>query len=94
MITHDLLGRKSEFAFGKFSGTAVVLEEALKPHGLEPNKEQLREITLKVKDLQEKREAEKAKIKEEFVKNYYDTIRRMALSMDEVLDIANKVMNK
>lgn len=94
MIPHDLLGRKSEFAFGKFSGTAVVLEEALKPHGMEPNKAQLREITLKVKDLQEKREAEKAKIKEEFVKNYYDTIRRMALSMDEVLAIANKVMNK
>ncbi|NVM01535.1 MAG: 2-isopropylmalate synthase, partial [Candidatus Helarchaeota archaeon] len=94
MIPHDLLGRKSEFAFGKFSGTAVVLEEVLKPHGIEPNKEQLREITLKVKDIQETREAEKAKIKEEFIKNYYDIIRKMALSMDEVLDIAYKVMSK
>jgi propanediol dehydratase small subunit len=66
----------------------------LKPHSIEPNKEQLREITLKVKDIQEKREAEKAKIKEDFIKNYYDIIRKMALSMDEVLDIANKVMSK
>jgi len=93
-IPHDLLGRKSEFAFGKFSGTAVVLEEVLAPHGIKPSKEQLREIVLKVKDLQEKREAEKAQIKEKFVQNYYDTIRRMALSLDEVLEIAKSVMNK
>ncbi|MHA1230007.1 MAG: LeuA family protein [Candidatus Helarchaeota archaeon] len=93
-IPHSLLGRKSEFAFGKFSGTAVVLEEVLKPHGINPTKEQLREIVLKVKEEQEKRESEKAKIKEEFIDNYYNTIRRMALSLDEVLDIAKQVMNK
>ncbi|MHA1383854.1 MAG: LeuA family protein [Candidatus Helarchaeota archaeon] len=94
MIPHSLLNRKSEFAFGKFSGTAVVLEEVLTPHGIKPNKQQLREITLRVKDMQEQREAEKAKIKEEFVQNYYNTIRRMALTLDEVLEVANQVMNK
>jgi isopropylmalate/homocitrate/citramalate synthase len=94
MIPHDLVGRKSEFAFGKFSGTAVVLEEVLKPHGIEPSKDQLRKIVLEVKDMQEKREAEKAKMKEVFVNNYYNTIRRMALTMEEVLEVANKIMKE
>ncbi|MHA1652342.1 MAG: LeuA family protein [Candidatus Helarchaeota archaeon] len=93
-IPHDLLGRKSEFAFGKFSGTAVVLEEVLTPYGIKPNKEQLREIVLKVKDKQEKREAEKQKIKDEFVQNYYDYMRRMSLTLEEIIEIANEVMNK
>jgi len=94
MIPHDLLGRKSEFAFGKFSGTAVVLEEILKPMGIDPNKDQLREIVLRVKAENEKREAEKQQEKEEFVKKYYDFIRSMTLSLDEVLKIANSVMNE
>jgi len=93
-IPHDLLGRKSEFAFGKFSGTAVVLEEALEPLGIKPDKAQLHEIVLKVKDKQEKREAEKQKIKDEFIQSYYDYMKRMSLTMDEILEIANKVMNK
>ncbi|MDD1778634.1 MAG: homoaconitate hydratase [Candidatus Helarchaeota archaeon] len=94
IIPHDWIGRKSEFAFGKFSGTAVVLEEILKPQGINPTKEQLREIVMKVKDQNEKREAEKRKEKEEFVKKYYEYIRSMTLSMDEVLDIAKEVMKK
>ncbi len=93
-IPHDMLGRKSKFAFGKFSGTAVVLEEALAPHGIKPDKQQLREIVLAVKDKQEKREAEKQQIKEKFVQEYYDYMRRMSLTEDEILKIANKVMNK
>ncbi|MHA1269458.1 MAG: LeuA family protein [Candidatus Helarchaeota archaeon] len=93
-IPHSLLGRKSEFAFGKFSGTAVVVEEVLTPHGIKPNKEQLREIVLRIKNEQEKRESEKSKTQEEFIQNYYNTIRRMALSLEEVLEIANEVMNK
>ena len=93
-IPHDLLGRKSKFAFGKFSGTAVVLEEALSPHGIKPNKEQLREIVLKVKDKQEAREAEKQKVKEKFVQEYYDYMTRMSLTLEEVLEIADEVMNK
>ena len=94
MIPHDLLGRKSEFAFGKFSGTAVVLEECLKPQSIEPNKEQLLEITLKVKAKHEAREKENQKKKAEFIENYQKVIRNMALSMDEVLEIANAVMGK
>ena len=94
MIPHDLLGRKSEFAFGKFSGTAVVLEEVLEPQGIKPDKNQLREIVLKVKDIQEKRQLENDAKSAEFIQNYYDTIRKMALSMDEVLKIANDIMNK
>jgi propanediol dehydratase small subunit len=66
----------------------------LKPQGINPSKEQLREIVLKVKEMNEKREAEKRAIKEEFVKKYYEYIRSMTLSMDEVLDIANEVMKK
>lgn len=93
-IPHAMLGRKSEFAFGKFSGTAVVLEEILEPQGITPNKEQLREITLKVKDKQEKREAEREKNKAEFVQSYYDYMHRMVLSLDEILEIAKNVMNK
>ncbi|MBD3229708.1 MAG: hypothetical protein GF329_16120 [Candidatus Lokiarchaeota archaeon] len=93
-IPHEILGKKSEFAFGKFSGTAVVLKEVLEPKGIKPDKEQLLDIVMKVKDLQEKRMAKTNEIKEEFIQNYYDTIRKMALSMDEVLEIANDVMNK
>ncbi|MFX1295583.1 MAG: LeuA family protein [Promethearchaeota archaeon] len=94
MIPHKLLGRESKFAFGKFSGTAVVLEEALAPHGIKPNKAQLREIVLKVKYKQEKRESEKQEIKDEFVKSYYDYMQRMSLTMEEILEIADEVMNK
>jgi isopropylmalate/homocitrate/citramalate synthase len=92
LIPHDLIGRKSEFAFGKFSGTAVVLEEALEPHGIKPTKEQLHEIVMKVKDKQEKRESEKEKMKAEFVQQYYDYMRRMTLTMDEILEIAKSVV--
>ena len=94
MIPHDLLGRKTEFAFGKFSGQAVVLEECLKPHGIEPNKDQLLQITLKVKAKHEARERENQKKKEDFVKSYQDHMRKMALSMEEVIEIANEVMGK
>ncbi|MHA1299938.1 MAG: LeuA family protein [Candidatus Helarchaeota archaeon] len=94
MIPHDLLGRKSEFAFGKFSGTAVVLEECLKPHGINPNKEQLYQITLKVKARHEELDKENQKRKQEFVEGYNKYIRSMALSMEEVIEIANEVMNK
>ncbi|NVM54898.1 MAG: hypothetical protein HWN66_14435 [Candidatus Helarchaeota archaeon] len=94
IIPHQLLGRESQFAFGKFSGTAVVLEEVLEPHGIKPNKEQLRKIVLKVKDKQERRESEKQAIKEKFVQEYYSYMRRMALTMEEVLEIANEVLNK
>jgi methanogen homocitrate synthase len=96
MIPSGLVGRKSEFAFGKFSGTAVVLEECLRPHGIEPTKEQLLQITLKVKAKHEAREKEilSVKRKEEFIKSYYEQIRKMTLSMDEVLAIAKEVMGK
>ncbi|MFX0134080.1 MAG: LeuA family protein [Candidatus Hodarchaeota archaeon] len=94
MIPHDLLGRKSEYAFGKFSGQAVVLEECLRPHGIEPNKDQLLEITLKVKAKHEARERENQKKKVDFVEYYQKTIRNMTLSMEEVIEIANEVMNK
>lgn len=94
MIPHELVGRKSEFAFGKFSGTAVVLEEVLKPNGIEPTKEQLLEITLKVKARHEERERENLQKKEDFVKSYYDFMRGLTLSLEEVLEIANEVMNQ
>lgn len=92
MIPHNLIGRESEFAFGKFSGTAVVLEEALEPLGIKPNKEQLRAIVLAVKDKQEKRESEKQQIKDKFVQEYYTYMRRMSLTLDEIKKIANEIM--
>jgi len=94
MIPHSLLGRKSEFAFGKFSGTAVVLEEVLKPHGITPTKEQLVKIVMKVKELQETRMGKSVEEKEKFINDYYNYIRNMALNLDEVLAIAKEVVGE
>jgi len=41
-IPHQWTGRKSVFRFGKFSGTEVVLKEALEPYGINPDRKQLR----------------------------------------------------
>lgn len=94
LIPSELLGRKTIFDMGKFSGTASVLEAALKPQGIEPTKEQLYEITMKVKDRHESREREYTQSREEFVKNYQDYMRRMVLPLEEVVEIAKAVINK
>ena len=95
IIPSELLGRKSIFDMGKFSGTASVLEGVLKPHGIDPTKEQLYEITMKVKDAHEARMRGTMKqSKEDFVKSYQDYMKAMVLPLEEVLKIAKDVMNK
>jgi isopropylmalate/homocitrate/citramalate synthase len=93
-IPHGLLGKKSEFVYGKFSGTRAVLEKVLKPNGIIPNKEQLKEIVTKIKEMQIKQETERKVEKLHFVNNFYQTISQMALSSERVLEIAKEVINK
>jgi len=88
-IPSEWLGRKSEFRYGKFSGTAVVLKEALDPLGLTPTHEQLLEIVNQVKAEQLKRGKDEF---EKFVDEYNRMMDRMGLTLDEVSEIAKNVM--
>ena len=88
-IPGEWLGRKSEFRYGKFSGTAVVLKEALDPLGLTPTHEQLLEIVNRVKAVQLQRGKEEF---EKFVEEYNKMMDRMGLTLEEVTDIAKNVM--
>ncbi len=95
IIPSALLGRKSIFDMGKFSGTASVLQGVLEPNGLEPNKDQLYKITMAVKDAHEAKMHGKMKhSKEEFVKAYQDYMKAMVLPLDEVLKIAKDIMGQ
>ncbi|MHA1145574.1 MAG: LeuA family protein [Candidatus Helarchaeota archaeon] len=91
-IPSELLGRESRFRYGKFSGTEVVLKEALNESGLrEPNRQELIEITLKVK----KRQIEKGiEMHRAFVKEYNRVMSQMGMSLEEVVDIAREVLKK
>ena len=88
-IPSEWLGRQSEFRYGKFSGTAVVLKEALDPLGLTPTHEQLLEIVNRVKAVQLQRGKEEF---EKFVEEYNKMMDRMGLTLEEVTDIAKNVM--
>jgi len=88
---HAWLGRESEFIYGKFSGTAVVLQDALEKNDIHPTKEQLIQIVLRVKDEQIRRGKEEF---EKFTDTYQETMRRMGLSIEEVLKIAQEVLSK
>jgi len=88
-IPSEWLGRQSEFRYGKFSGTAVVLKEALEPLGLTPTTEQLIEIVNHVKAEQLKRGKDEF---EEFVEEYNRKMDRMGLKLEEVIEIAKNVM--
>jgi methanogen homocitrate synthase len=90
-IPAEWLGRKSEYRYGKFSGTAVVLKEALEPYGITPTREQLLEIVRRVK---EEHESGSKKELEEFVETYYSTMDRMGLKIEEVVEIAKAVCIK
>ena len=87
---HAWLGRKSEFLYGKFSGTAVVLKDALETSGVHPSKEQLIKIVLRVKEEQIRRGKDEF---EKFPEIYQKTMRRMGLSIEDVLNIAKEVMS-
>ena len=90
-IPSEWLGRESEFRYGKFSGTAVVLKEALEPLGLVPTTEQLVDIVNHVKAEQLKRGKEEF---EKFVDEYYAKMDRMGLTLEEVTEIAKNVMGE
>ncbi len=90
-IPHEWFGRDSIFRYGKFSGTDVVLKDALQPLGIEPNKEQLREIVMEVKREQIRQGKEKF---EKFVDTYNEIMESMGMTIEEVEAIAKKVMGK
>ncbi|NVM55266.1 MAG: hypothetical protein HWN66_16285 [Candidatus Helarchaeota archaeon] len=90
-IPHAWFGRKSVFRYGKFSGTDVVLKDALQPLGINPTKEQLRAIVLEVKREQIRRGKEKY---EQFVQDYNEVMESMGMKIEEVEAIARKVMGK
>ncbi len=90
-IPHAWFGRESVFRYGKFSGTDVVLKDALQPLGINPTKEQLKEITIEIKREQVSREKEKLK---KFVQLYDETMDKMGMTIEEVAEIAKKVMKK
>ncbi|NHI91519.1 MAG: homoaconitate hydratase [Candidatus Lokiarchaeota archaeon] len=95
IIPSEMLGKKSIFDIGKFSGTASVLQGVLEPQGIKPNKEQLYKITMAVKEAHEEKMRGKMKqSKEDFVKTYQDYMKAMVLPLKEVLEIAKKIMNE
>lgn len=91
-IPSELLGRESRFRYGKFSGTEVVLKDALKDSGLpEPNRQELLDITMRVK----KRQVEKGiEMHRKFVNEYQRVMLQMGMSLEEVVDIARQVLKK
>jgi len=90
-IPHTWLGKESIFRYGKFSGTDVILKDALKDSGLEPNREELLRITMAVKKAQIEKGIE---IFRKFVDTYQQTMSQMGLSVEEVVEIAKEIMKK
>ncbi|NVM31678.1 MAG: homoaconitate hydratase [Candidatus Helarchaeota archaeon] len=91
-IPHDWLGKQSIFRYGKFSGTDVILKDALKDSGLpEPDRKELLEITFAVKKVQIDKGIE---IFRKFVDTYQQTMAQMGMSREEVIDIARQILKK
>ncbi|TFG05215.1 MAG: homoaconitate hydratase [Promethearchaeota archaeon] len=91
-IPHAWLGKKSIFRYGKFSGTDVILKDALKDSDLpEPNRQQLLEITFAVKNAQITKGIQ---IFRNFVDTYQNTMSQMGMSQQEVIEIARQVLKK
>lgn len=90
-IPHEWFGRKTDFRFGKFSGTAVINEFALKPNGIEVDRQQLLEITYAVK----KKQIEKGKeLFSKFVDEYNKIMNQMGMTTEEVVEIAKEITKK
>jgi len=87
-LPHELFGRKSIYRYGKFSGTEVVLKEALEPLGFRPSKKQLYDLTMEVKREQIKRGKEKF---ENFVETYNQVMNSMGMTIEDVVEIAKKI---
>ncbi|NVM53715.1 MAG: homoaconitate hydratase [Candidatus Helarchaeota archaeon] len=91
-IPHAWLGKKSIFRYGKFSGTDVILKDALKDSDLpEPNRKEVLEITMAVKKAQIEKGIE---IFRKFVDTYQQTMSQMGLSVEEVIEIARGILKK
>jgi len=91
-IPHAWLGKKSIFRYGKFSGTDVILKDALKDSDLpEPDRKQLLEITFAVKKAQIDKGIE---VFRKFVDTYQETMSQMGMSQEEVIDIARRILKK
>ena len=90
-IPHEWFNRKSDFRFGKFSGTAVINEFALKPNGIEVDRQQLLEITYAVK----KKQIEQGKeLFSKFVDEYNKIMDKMGMTAEEVVEIAREITKR
>ena len=90
-IPHEWFGRETDFRFGKFSGTAVINEYALKPNGIEVDRQQLLEITYAVK----KKQIEQGKeLFSKFVDEYDKIMNKMGMTAEEVVEIAREIIKK
>ncbi len=86
------LGKKTIFRYGKFSGTDVILRDALKDSGLpEPNAKELLEITMAVK---KEHITKGVEVFRKFVDTYQQTMSQMGLSREEVIEIARQILKK
>jgi len=87
-LPHELFGRKSVYRYGKFSGTQLILKEALEPLGFRPSKKQLYDLTMEVKREQIRMGKEKF---ENFVETYNQIMDSMGMTIEDVIDIAKKI---
>ncbi|NHI92824.1 MAG: hypothetical protein EAX96_10015 [Candidatus Lokiarchaeota archaeon] len=87
-IPHEWLGRQSIYRYGKFSGTQLILKEALEPFGIRPNKKQLYDLAMEVKREQIRRGKEQF---ENFVDTYNQIMEAMGMTIEDVMDIAKKI---
>ena len=90
-IPHEWFGRETDFRFGKFSGTAVIDEYALKPNGIEVDRQQLLEITYAVK----KKQIEQGKeLFSKFVDDYNKIMNKMGMTAEEVVEVAREITKR
>lgn len=91
-IPPEIIGRKTEFLLGKFTGSSIVYH-ILKSKGIEATDEQLKKIVERIKQLQESRGKLVAREAFSKIKQLLREIRRN-ISEKELLEIANEVLQE
>jgi isopropylmalate/homocitrate/citramalate synthase len=83
------LGAEISYVYGKHSG-ALAIEHALRQAGMRPEPELVASVLTEVKRIREER-AERSDFSA-FHRGYYDHLKRMGLTADEVVDIARALV--
>ncbi|MBS7287209.1 MAG: homoaconitate hydratase [Candidatus Freyarchaeota archaeon] len=91
-IPPEIIGRKTEFLLGKFTGSSIV-HHILKSKGIEVTDEQLKKIVERIKQLQESRGKVVAREAFSKIKQLLREIRRN-VSEKELLEIVNEVLQE